>query len=290
MKTLRNISVIALFGLVLISFTSRDNSITISQALLEKKIEMEIVPYRTYDANGIQVVVKNISGKSLTLKMPLGTTFSPDADEEQTLIRSEEEIFALNNNQSKTLDFIGYCTELHDRGCDEGTTFRMDQTKNTDLLNLLSFMDSLRIKDENTIQHAIWSITDQSPLGYVTLDTDTSAARKLREYICTKTGQANIWYNTASEIVETPEHEFVIVPKEVKGEITFESTEEVHLYGVIKDSTGKVLHTSPRVINAPAGVEVTFDFALTVIGWAPGKYSVVYTNNGKEVINQGFEI
>lgn len=59
---------------------------------------------------------------------------------------------------------------------------------------------------------------------------------------------------------------------------------------MIKDSAGKILHTSPRVINAPSGVEVTFDFQLTVIGWAPGKYSVVYTNNGVEVIHQEFEI
>ena len=220
----------------------------------------------------------------------MGILFIPDAEEEQTLIKSEDEMFALSNGQKKVLQFHGYCTELHDNGCDEGTAFTMNQTNNSKLKTLLSYMDSLQIKDENIIQHAIWCITDSSPVSYIENDKNPATAKSLREYLCKQTGQQDTWYKTASDIVETPQHVFVIVPKKVTGEITFESTEEVHLYGVIKDSTGKILHTSPRVINAPSGVEVTFDFELTVIGWAPGKYSVVYTNNGVEVIHQEFEI
>lgn len=290
MKTLRSLCLVTVASCALFSFTSRDNSITVEQALLEKKIELVIAPYETYEGDGIQMTIKNISGKLLNLKMPMGSTFIPDADDEQTLIKSEEEIFALSGGQKKILQFHGYCTELNDHGCDKGTVFKMDKTKNTKLQGLLSYMDSLRIKDENTIQHAIWCITDSSSVAYLNNEANPEAGIALRKYICSLTGQQNTWYNTASDIVETPEHEFVIVPKQVTGEITFESTEEVHLYGVIKDSNGKILHTSPRVINAPSGVEVTFDFQLTVIGWAPGKYSVVYTNNGVEVIHQEFEI
>jgi hypothetical protein len=290
MKTLRNISLTMFVGLVLASFIPNDNFITIEQALLEKKIELVIPPYETYPQDGILVTVKNISGKRLSLKMSMGSIFIPDSEEEQTLIRSEEEVFALTIGQEKTLQFEGYCTELHDKGCDKGTAFKMDKTKNTKLLNLLTYMDSLGIKNQNTIQHAIWCITDNSPVSYIGSPETPSPEETLRAYLCSITGQKDTWYMAAADIIETPEHEFVIVTKEVTGEITFTSTSEVHLYGVVKDSTGKVLHTSPSVINAPSDVEVSFDFALTVIGWAPGKYSVVYTNNGVVVINQEFEI
>lgn len=290
MKTLRNISLLVLSCLVLVSFNSRDNSLTIEQAILEKKIEMVIAPYDTYEGDGIRMTVKNISGKFLNLKMPMGSTFFPDAEEEQILIRADEEIFALSNGQQKILQFHGYCTELNDRGCNEGTAFKMAKTTNTNLQNLLSYMDSLRIKDQSTIQHAIWCITDYSSVSYVGDGENPNTDKALRSKICSLTKRNDTWYRTASNIIETPEHEFIIVPKQVVGEITFNSTSEVHLFGVVKDSNGKILHTSPGVINAPSDVEVTFDFALTVIGWPAGKYSVVYTNNGVGVINQEFEI
>jgi len=153
----------------------------------------------------------------------MGILFIPDAEEEQTLIKSEDEMFALSNGQKKVLQFHGYCTELHDNGCDEGTAFTMNQTNNSKLKTLLSYMDSLQIKDENIIQHAIWCITDSSSVSYIEDDAHPNTAKALRGFLCKQTGQKETWYNTAADIVETPAHEFIIVPKEVKGEITFES-------------------------------------------------------------------
>jgi hypothetical protein len=97
------------------------------------------------------------------------------------------------------------------------------------------------------------------------------------------------WYETEAEIVETPQREFIILSKIVEGELSFYSKDAVNMQGVVKDSTGKVVWTNPNKIVGPRG-NVTFWYKLTVEGWDPGKYYVVYVDRGKEIINQEFEL
>lgn len=288
MNTPIKICLVFLISFVLTSFNSHDSNISFDQALNEKKIAIEILPFNTYTGDGIRMKVKNLSNHSLNLIMPMGTIFIPDADPEQTLIKSANEQLALEKNEERAIQFHGYCTEFHDRGPDKASTFIMSKSKNASLINLIAFMDSLKIQDQNTIQHAIWCITDHATVANVGND-DLAASKALRKYICSVTGQKDTWYETNMAITETPEHVIVLVPKEIKGEITFTTSEHVELQGMVKDSSGKVIVTNPNKMNCPPG-KISFEFKLKIEGWKAGNYSVVYTNNGKEVINQAFSL
>ncbi len=287
MKTLVKICLVSLFSLALASFNSRERSISFEQALADKKIEMEILPYDTYPGKGIRISVKNLTSRPLNLEMATGTIFIPDSDPEQTLVKSAGEMLALDKNEEKTIQFHGYCTEFHDRGPDRASTFRMSRSQNASLISLLSFMDSLNIRDQSTIQHSIWCITDSATVARVGNDDPSSKA--LRNYICSVTGQKDTWYSTATTITETPEHVFVVVPKEIKGQLSFTAGERVELQGTVRDSSGNVIVTNPNKMTCPPG-KIKFEFKLKIEGWQPGNYSVVYMNNGVEVINQPFSI
>lgn len=287
MKTLLNAGAIALCCLVLFAFGPGNEVLTLQQAKAEKKVEVTILPYRQYEGDGIKINVKNISGKMLNLNLPMGSIFMPGDDGAQTLIKSENFAFNLKPGETKPVQFHGYCTEWHDHGCATGESFAMSMTKNEKLNNLLHYMDSLKISDQSTKQHAIWSITDEAPVSHIY--GNDSAHAWLRGYLCRVTGQTLPWYTTESDIVETPQREFVIVSKVIEGELEFTSKEASVIKGVVKDSTGKVVYDNPHVSRMPAG-HITFWYKLTIEGWNPGKYYVIYTNNGKEVINREFEI
>lgn len=290
MKTLMYFCVVTVLGCVLLSFSFADNSLTLDQAIADKKVQTTLPPFgdKGY-SDGLRVNIKNISGKTLHLVVPKGTIFIPDNSGEQTLVTSDDTMFALNVNQQKQILRKGFCTELHDHGSDAASTFTLSTSRNEKLLNILRYMDSLKMKDEDVIQYAVWSITDNNPVSDIESD-DTAKTRLIRQRICSLTAQKMPWYSTQSDIVQTPQREFVIVRKEVEGNLTFKSQEPVNMQGVVKDSTGKVVWTNPNKITAPAGHNITFWYRLQVEGWDPGKYYVVYTNNGKSLINQEFEI
>lgn len=270
------------------SFIAKDHSLSVEQAMKEKKIEVDILPYGTYEGDGIKIKIRNLTNRSLKLKLDRGATFIPDSDDEQTLVNSTEQIFALEGNARKTLHFYGYCTELHDKGPDNASTFTLSSTGNTKLKSLLNYMDSLKIKDQDMIQHAIWCVTDSQTVAYVGND-DPKTSNALRNYLCSLTGQKNTWYKTDASIRQNQNHEFIITPKVIKGDLSFTATEKVELKGVIKDGEGNIIYSKPNTISMPPG-NITFEFKLTIEGWKKGSYAVVYTNNGKEVINHKFEI
>ncbi len=288
-KILLNFCLIAVFGIAYASFSFADNAVTLEQAINHGQVEVKILPFGKDGWNAIQLKVKNISGAKVKIVMPKGTLFVPDATDEQTLITGGDEIFVLNAGQEKIIARKGFCTELHDHGSKEASTFTLGLSGNQKLMNVISYMDSLGIQDKEMIQHAVWCITNNNPVGYIESDEDTARERLLRQRVCSLTNQTMPWYDTESNIVITPEQEFVIVAKEVTGEIVINSDVPITLQGQVKDATGKVLFTNPNQSHAPDG-ETTFDYVLHVEGWAKGTYYVVYTCNGKEVINQPFEI
>ncbi len=289
MKTLLNFFLLAFFGIAVASFSFADSNITLAQAIAQGKVKVEILPFGKTGWDAIQVNVKNISGAKVKIIMPKGTLFVPDITDEQTLITSEDEIFVLNAGQEKLIARKAFCTELDDHGSKETSTFALGFSENAKLMNVINYMDSIGIRNADMIQNAVWCITNESPIGYIESDEDTTRERLLRTRVCALTARPMPWYDTESNIVITPEREFVIVPTEVTGEIVINSDVPITLQGVVKDANGKVLFTNPNQSHAPDG-ETTFDYVLHVEGWAKGVYYVVYTCNGKEIINQPFEI
>lgn len=263
MKTFLNFCLFAIFSIVVASFSFADSNITLAEAISQGKVKVEILPFGTTGWDAIQVNVKNISGEKVKIVMPKGTLFVPDINDEQTLITSEDEIFVLNAGQEKLIARKGFCTELHDHGSKETSTFTLGFSVNNKLMNVVNYMDSIGITNEDMIQNAVWSITNNSPVGYIESDEDTTRERLLRQRVCALTAQTMPWYDTESRIIITPEREFVIQPTEVTGEIVINSDVPITLQGVVKDATGKVLYTNPNQSHAPDG-ETTFDYVLQI--------------------------
>lgn len=288
MKKIIPFTLLSVFGLSLFSFYYAKAPLAFEKALLEKKIEIEILPTGTYSGNSINMKIKNISGSNLNLAMPVGTTFVPDNEDEQTLITTQEELFAVNKNETTELHLNAFCTEASDHCPKKTSTFKMARSQNNSLIKLMAVIDSLKLNDLHAIQQSIWCITDSQSVANV-YSADMKTSKALHHFICGVTGQKDTWYSTRNDYSVNERHEIVRIPKEIKGEIAYTSTESTELQGFVKDSTGTIIVTNPNKTNLPPG-KIKFEFKMKVEGWKPGNYSVVYTNNGKEVINQPFTI
>jgi hypothetical protein len=275
-----------IFALALVSFYSPNSSIPFEKALSEKKIEIVILPTGGHSGECISIKVKNLTNKNLNLEMTAGTTFIPENEEEQTLIMTSEQMLVLDKSATKTVKVAAYCTEASDRCPSVTSKFQLAQTQNPKLKNLTHFLDSLKGLDENMIQQSIWCVTDSESVSNVYTD-DLKTSKALRGYLCAVTGQKDTWYNTRREVSVDRNNRIVSVAKEIKGDLEFTTTEPIDMQGVVVDSTGKEIYRNPNKIVGPSG-KIRFKFKLQVEGWAPGKYAVVYNNNGKEVIRQEF--
>jgi hypothetical protein len=53
---LKWIFALPVFGLL--AFSARDNALSLEQALAEKKVELSVLPYHSYEGDGIKIKVK----------------------------------------------------------------------------------------------------------------------------------------------------------------------------------------------------------------------------------------
>lgn len=277
-----------LAGLLLFSFSPGNQAITLEKALQEKKISVVIEPTGSYSGNSINLKLRNLSNTSLRISLPAGTTFVPDNTGEQTLITTQEEVFALGRNQESLFNLNAFCTEAHDACPSTNSTFKIARSSNKTLLGLLSFMDSLKLNQNSLIQQSIWCVTDSESVACIS-GPDRNQSKAVRQYICKATGQKDTWYTLDNEISVGSDRQIIRTPQVITGEVEYTSTERTELQGVVKDANGNIIVTNPNKTVCPPG-HVKFDFRLRVEGWAAGNYSVVYTNNGKEVINKPFTI
>jgi hypothetical protein len=286
MKTLRTIALFSIFSFVLTSFNAQKPALTFEKALAEKKIEIVIIPTGGHSGNCINIEVKNLTNKALNLEMAPGTVFFPENEEEQILVTTNDLMLALEKEQKKKIKVFAYCTEASNRCPSVTSKFQLATTPNAALNKLTHFLDSLKALDENMIQNAIWCLTDSHSVSNV-YTNDPKVSKALRSYLCAATGQKDTWYSTRRDISVDRENRIVSTPKEIKGDISFQTAEAVELQGVVKDSVGNVIYTNPNKTVCPAG-KIRFEFKLKIDGWKPGNYSVVYTNNGKEILSQPF--
>ncbi|MEO5642840.1 MAG: hypothetical protein ABIQ40_00760 [Bacteroidia bacterium] len=286
MKTIKILVLVSILSLALTSFNSKNTIISLEKALAEKKIELVILPLGGHSGNCINIEIKNLTNDLLNLEMKPGTLFVPDNEGEQTLVTVGDQLLVINKKEAKTFKVFAYCTEAHDSSPSKESKFQLATTQNANLKNLTSFLDSLKIRNDEAIQNSIWCVTDSHSVSNVYTD-DPKSSKALRGFLCTATGQKDTWYNTKRDITVDQNNRIVIVTKEIKGELAFQSAVPVEIQGCVKDSTGKIIYQNPNKTNCPAG-KIRFEFKLKVEGWAPGSYSVVYTNNGEEVLNQSF--
>ncbi|MFN8415618.1 MAG: hypothetical protein U0U66_04720 [Cytophagaceae bacterium] len=285
---------ISFIGLLILMSTTtalKENVIQtdIVTAIKENKIESNVkYVYNSTTGINLLLTLKNTTNQTQIIVIKRGTSFLPDNSGEQTLVTPKEYIVTIEKATTKNITVPGYCTESNDYASSDISTFTIINDERKPLLELIEFLKTTTVSERGIIQQSIWCITDGNDVANIN-GIDALNAKKIREYVCSKTGQKDTWYSTARQPVITEDRRIINTANKITGQIQIESSKPMELIGEVKDNLGNVLWEFPHPMKFPAG-SITFDFKLEVGGWKNGEYSVVYSSEGKELLNKKFKI
>lgn len=288
MKKQAIIFIIFCITVLLSSYRNSVLSVDLVQAIQEKKVRVDITSTGGYSGKCISMKIENLSNIPMYVGITPGTLFIPGDEGEQTLVTIQSNVIVLQKAESKTVLVSGYCTELSDRCPASTTTFTAAKSSNIALADLARLMAPYTNLEDGFVQQAVWCITDSQSVSNVS-GSNVTASKAVREYLFKQTGQTDTWYQTRRIPEMTADRNIVNTAAEVKGKIEFKATKTVELQSVVENEAGEVVWTYPYKTSLPAG-DIVFDFGLKVRNWKKGNYYIIYTCEGKELVNQKFTI
>ena len=86
----------------LVALSSAAFALNFAEAIQIQKIQVVSSQSLVLEEKDFQVTIKNISGKTIHLTIPIGTYFEPEADDTQPRFIAENVTLTLVKNESKT--------------------------------------------------------------------------------------------------------------------------------------------------------------------------------------------
>ncbi|MBN9295107.1 MAG: hypothetical protein J0G96_14105 [Flavobacteriia bacterium] len=265
MKTL---TLIFLFLSVLGTSTAPVN---ISDALKQHKIKIK-TSFNQLGKDGIALVLTNPGTQTISIKIPAGTIFHPESDEEQTLMNVEEMLISLAPQQTKKINTGGYCTMLKKHCPKSENAFKIEETNNEKLLSFIDFLKTNTVSPDN-YQAAIWALTDNEEISSILPLTE--ADKKLREHIAKLTNRKNPWYSSEQQVQAEQGRPIQRNRVDIQGELFVKLQENTEFTVSVENAAHEVKLEMPGTHLIEKNVENSFSFKVSVKEWEIGKYSVV---------------
>jgi len=287
MKKRAFILTLAIVAVFISSYCYMSLPIELIQAIRDKKISVVVASTGNYSGKCMELEVKNLTNVPYTLTIEAGTIFIPEDEGEQTILVPQKNVIVLLPSEIKPILVGGYCTELKDRCPRTSSTFTISKTTSQPLKDLIQCMAPLKSLDESLIQQSVWCVTDgESPSN---LPMDAINSKTLRAFLFKQSGQTDSWYSTKRTPEIATDRSIVNSAVEITGKIDIKATKPIELVSVVKNEAGDVVWKYPYRTSLPAG-DIVFDFNLKVRNWKKGNYSIIYTCEGVELVNQKFTI
>ncbi|MEX2484877.1 MAG: hypothetical protein WED10_09965 [Brumimicrobium sp.] len=281
-------AILLLSSIFLLSLNKESTSeVDIFEAIEKDLINFSAKSNGGYSAESIVVDVENL-GNLKSIVVPAGTRFLSEYDHEQDLITTEDEIIVLNRHSPTNEILSGYCVQKFNSAPSDGARFLIEREKNENIRKLVDYIESKNI-DEQIKQTAIWSVSDRTNVSGIYKEGDEQID-KLRAYICSLTGQENVWYNTNPSYSVDEDRNIVQETTEVQGLINYEVKKTGKIKMLICKENGEVIRTLGGSMSVDHLGDFQFNFKVKVKGWDAGEYSVKIQIDDTPIHNEKFEI
>ena len=268
-----------------------NKSFTIQQLQANPNFKVTVSSNGKYNGKSVVLNIESKNAKTVTLAIPEGTLFFPANEDEQTLIAPRMQDLIVNKKQVNSFVVYGFCTESHDKAPTAENNFTVNTNKNEKLTQLLSFFKANKGIKKETVQEAIWCVTDGEPISNIYCENEL-LNKKLKKRLSEITGQNIPWHSNKREVT-TDDNGYVVASSvEVVGEIVFSTTKKTTVKSKVINEDGEVVFPNGKGFEIPRAISnITLDFKVRVRGWDKGKYYVLYyTDEGDELLKKEFEI
>ncbi|MCB0644766.1 MAG: hypothetical protein KDC44_24140 [Phaeodactylibacter sp.] len=278
-----------LLGLLTTSSLFAQKQFTLEELKAHPDFEVSVEANGAYSGHSIILKIQSDYRKNVEVLIPAGTVFFTSDDGDQILIIVEDEVLALNKNQTRRKTLDGYCTEASDGIPDAEMAMTFMPTQREQLQQLANFLNTHKGFDDHAIQEAVWCVSDQHPLSYI-YSENAEKSKALTQFVAELTGQERPW-NQVKRVQSASGGYIVSNPVLVSGRVEFATTKATTLKSKIIDADGNLIVDNPESTNLPKTNSARLNFRLSVSGWAAGTYYVVYYDQDDAVIlKKGFEI
>lgn len=286
-KTLIITSVIA--GLLITqAFTSpySQKEISLKDAISNNTVSAQITSNGDYSGNSIILSITNNTRANLNIKIPAGTLYHPEEDEEQTLIQLEDEFIVLSPKETYNGELAAYCTESDDRCPTEDGTMKMASTERKEFIDFLEYLKGKNF-DESTFQDAVWAISDGHSISHIVAEEEEE--KELRSYVAELTDQDDTWYTSPRNVQVDESGNFNYETVNIEGDLEFDCTRGAKVRQDIYKANGEAMFISEKflVINS---THASYWFKAHVTGWEKGEYFIKIHDGVNEIARFPFTV
>jgi hypothetical protein len=261
------------------AFAEAGFALNFAEAIQSKKIQIVSSQSLVLEEKDFQVEIKNISGKTIRLTIPVGTYFEPDTDDTQPRFIAENTELLLAKNESKTVHLSSVCMAATKRSPSSESRFYYQPTAKGQLADLIVYLQQQVIPFEKSdVQSAVWAVTNQHRIEAIANDSLKSKMSRI-------TGQ------------KPQSLKFTYQHQNIPGQVAYNEkelrVEGLFRYGTEKDITanlglydkdGKLVKMlRPNMLHRRGQHSFRFDFTITNV--KPGDFFIRLTT-GKDVLNE----
>lgn len=131
----------------------------LAEALQKKLITLSVEGVGGYHGESLKMVCKNVSGRYLRVRVPLGQLLLPSDTAQQTLVVAEEQLLSVTAKTPVSVLLKTFCTEAGDLSPTAGAAFAVGALAPEPLCKLLQFIVEKGKIDASEAQNAVWCIT-----------------------------------------------------------------------------------------------------------------------------------
>ncbi len=150
---------LAFSGPVFSQKTNTQTTFDLAEALQKKLVSLSVEGTGGYHGEALKVVCKNLAGRYLRIRIPLGQLMEPRDTTQQTLVVAQEQLLSVNVKTPGEALLKTYCTQAGDLSPTAGMAFTMGALASEQLVSLLKFIVEKGKTESSEAQSAVWCAT-----------------------------------------------------------------------------------------------------------------------------------
>lgn len=279
MRLLSTLLLITFSSLLFGQNTKPPTTVTLSEALQKKLLSLSVEGTGGHQGESLKVVCKNLAGRYLRVRIPLGQLMEPRDTNLQTLVVAEEQLLSLNVKTPAEALLKTFCTQAGDNSPTAGSAFAVGALAPEKLCNLLNFIAEKGKTESSEAQSAVWCITGGGhSLGSI---GDPELTKFVADMLGKDLPGYRIRHETVTEVPGRPaELGKALV---VEGNFRYYLEKDEKTIMVLLDGEGKQIKQISKEEVMKAG-EHRSSLRLEVYNLDPGKYTVRMQTKGGKVI------
>lgn len=280
------ISILFVFFGFQFSKSSSNSSVDINLAISQNIISVHSMSNGNYSNGSVQMKIKNLTNKSIRLKIPALTTYLPETEDKQTLLQIEDMLVNLSPKESSDILVSAFCSEYNDRCPTKDNAFFIGKSKNEKFLKLTEYLRKNKVSKSN-YQDAVWAVSNNLSINNISIDTPYD--KVFRKFMGELTGQKESWYHSPQETTVDEYGNFNRETVSISGSLVFNSDGISKIYKAIYNSDGElIIKGKERQLQKLKGVNMSF--SLKVKGWEKGTYEVRIMKGNSVLKKYPFEV